>query len=232
MDDTVNELVTEFVVSTGRKPEDRRPGWEPSWNIAPTERIPLLLESAKGGDSIEPRFESAYWSLVPSWSKTLKLKASTYNARAEDIAEKPMWRKPVQSHRGIVLASGYYEWQGPKGSKTPYFLRYPDGQLMGFAGVYSWWADPTMDRDDPDRWTLTATILTSDAVQTLADIHDRNPVILPESMWEHWIDPTVTGDQALVDDAVRAGVAEAETLRFDIVGPVRGNGPELIEPIA
>lgn len=233
MDDSVNEMVTEFVTTTGKKPEEWRPGWEPSWNISPTENIPILFESAKGGDTPQIRFEPAHWSLVPGWSKTLKLKASTFNARAEDIAEKPMWRKPLQSHRAIVLANGYYEWQGPKGHKTPFFIRYPDdGHLMGFAGLYSWWPDPEKDREDPDRWTLTATIVTSDAVRTLADIHDRNPVILPESMWEHWIDPTVTGDQTLVDDAVRAGVAEAETLRFDIVGPVRGDGPELIQPIA
>jgi putative SOS response-associated peptidase YedK len=103
MDDTVNELVTEFVVSTGRKPEDGRPGWEPSWNISPTENIPLLFQSARGGGTPEVRFEPAYWSLVPGWSKTLKLKASTFNARAEDIAEKPLWRKPVQSHRAVVF---------------------------------------------------------------------------------------------------------------------------------
>jgi putative SOS response-associated peptidase YedK len=66
----------------------------------------------------------------------------------------------------------------------------------------------------------------------LADIHDRNPVILPQRMWKHWIDPTVAGDQALVDEAVKADVAEAEALRFDQVGPVRGNGPELTRPIA
>lgn len=68
--------------------------------------------------------------------------------------------------------------------------------------------------------------------QTLASIHDRNPVILPQRMRQHWIDPTVAGDQALVDEAVRAGVAEATSLRFDQVGSVRGDGPELIEPVA
>jgi hypothetical protein len=31
----------------------------------------------------------------------------------------------------------------------------------------------------------------------------------------HWIDPTIVGDQALVDEAVRAGIAEAEQLRID-----------------
>jgi putative SOS response-associated peptidase YedK len=233
MDDTVNELITEFVADTGRKPEEWHPGWQPSWNIAPTEDVPVLFESANKDGEILPRFEAAYWSLVPAWSKTLKLKYPTFNARAEGIVEKSTWRRPVQSHRAIILANGYYEWQGPKGSKTPFFIRSPENQVVGFAGMYSWWPDPSKAEDDASRWVLTATILTSDAVQTLADIHDRNPVILPQTMWAQWIDSTVTGDQDLVDLAVKAGVAEAETLVFDEVAPLGrdADGPELIVPV-
>lgn len=231
MDDKVNEQITEFVERTGRKPEEWAPNWEAAYNIAPTEQIPVLIDSAKTG---ELRFETAYWSLVPSWSKTLKLKFPTFNARAEGILEKNTWRGPVKSHRAIVLARGFYEWTGPRGSKQPWFMSHPDGDLVGLAGLYSWWRDHSKDEDDPDRWVLTATILTSDAVHTLEDIHDRNPVILPEEMWLHWIDPSVVGDQALVDEAVRAGVAEAEQLRIDQVRPfgARDDGPELIRPAA
>ncbi len=229
MDDKVNEQITEFVERTGRRPEEWAPNWEAAYNIAPTEQIPVLIDSAKTG---ELRFETAHWSLVPPWSKSLKLKFPTFNARAEGILEKNTWRKPVQSHRAIILARGFYEWTGPKGSKQPWFMSHPDGALVGMAGLYSWWRDHSKDDDDPDRWVLTATILTSDAVHTLEDIHDRNPVILPEEMWLHWIDPSVVGDQTLVDEAVRAGVAEAEQLRIDQVRPfgARDDGPELIQP--
>lgn len=229
-DDLVNQEITDFVAQTGRRPEEWAPDWEGSFNIAPTENIPVLIDSAKTG---ELRFERAHWSLVPPWSKTLKMKYPTFNARAEGITEKSTWRKPVQAHRAIVLARGFYEWTGPRGSKIPWFMSNPDGSMMGFAGLYSWWPDPSKDADDPDRWTLTATIVTSDSVQTLADIHDRNPVILPEDMWLHWIDPTISGDQALVDEAVRAGVAQAETLRIDQVAPfkVGDNSPQLVRPI-
>lgn len=105
---------------------------------------------------------------------------------------------------------------------------------MGFAALYSWWREPQhRGKDDHEGWHLTATIVTSDAVQTLADIHDRNPVILPQEMWLHWIDPTVVGDQALVDDAVAAGVAEASTLEAYQVAklPFGADGPELTKPI-
>lgn len=50
-------------------------------------------------------------------------------------------------------------------------------------------AAASREHDDPGRWTLTATIVTSDAVPTLGGVHDRNPVILPEHMWLQWLDP-------------------------------------------
>ncbi|GAB3387342.1 SOS response-associated peptidase [Humibacter soli] len=226
MDDTVDALIEEFVLATGKGPQE----WTPSWNIAPTDDIPVLFAS-KRESGVENRFEVGHWSLVPSFSKTLKTTYPTFNARTEGITEKASWRKPIRSQRAIIPALGYYEWQGEKGHKTPYFIRDPHDDVLGLAGMYSWWRDPTKADDDPDKWRLTATILTSDAVETLADIHDRNPVILPRELWQHWIDPTVVGDQALVDEAVRAGVAQASTLEYYEVGPVRDNGPELIEPV-
>lgn len=227
----VNESITEFVERTGRRPDEWSPDWEAAYNIKPTEQIPILLDSAKTG---ELRFERARWSLVPGWSKTLKLKIPTFNARAEGIMDKPTWRGPVKSHRAIVPATGFYEWTGERGSKTLWFMSNPDGAVLGLAGLYSWWRDHTKDDEDPDRWILTATILTSDAVHTLEGIHDRNPVILPEELWSHWLDPTVTGDQALVDEAVRAGVAQAEALRIDQVAPfgLKDDGPQLIHPVS
>lgn len=229
--DSVNSEITEFVERTGRRPEEWQPDWEASYNIKPTNDIPVLIDSAKTG---ELRFERARWSLVPAWSDTLKLSYATHNARAEVLFEKRTWQKPIRSSRAIILARGFFEWTGPKGSKQPWWIHHPEGDLLGFAGLYSWWPDRSKPEGDPDRWVLTATIVTSDAVQTLAGIHDRNPVVLPQHMWLHWIDPSVVGDQALVDDAVSAGIAEAGALEFDRVAPFKRDdeGPQLLQPLA
>ncbi|MBG6109072.1 putative SOS response-associated peptidase YedK [Frigoribacterium sp. CG_9.8] len=85
-----DELINEFVAEGG----DFR-DWRPSYNIAPTETIPLLLQSAKGDGEVTRRLEPARWSLVPSWSKTLKLKYPTFNARAEYLASKATWKGPL-----------------------------------------------------------------------------------------------------------------------------------------
>ncbi|WP_223692375.1 SOS response-associated peptidase [Leifsonia poae] len=228
MDKETDDMIQEFVAEGG----DFR-DWRPSWNIAPTDPIPVFLQSKKRDEPAVRRVEVARWSLTPSWSKELKTRVPTFNARAETAAEKPMFKASVASRRAIVPAIGYYEWQTntDTGKKTPFFIHARDGELLGLAGLYAWWADPALGRDDPARWHLTATILTSDAVQTLEDIHDRNPVPLPRELWDHWVDPTVVGDQALLDEAVRAAIPVANDLVFDRVGPVVGDGPELIRPL-
>src|SRR5690606_21973463 len=105
------------------------------------------------------------------------------------------------------------------------------GPLM-FAGLYSWWRDPSGADDDDARWVLTATILTMDAPTNLAPLHPRTPVVLPRSWWGDWLANDLDGDQGFVDSAVAASTAVAGELEFFEVGPVAGNGPELIAPLS
>ncbi|WP_085486662.1 SOS response-associated peptidase [Agreia pratensis] len=225
MDKETDDLIQEFVAQGG----DFR-DWAPSWNIAPTDTIPVLLDSAKDDGGDVRRLEPARWSLVPSYSKEVKLKYPTFNARAEGLASKATWRGPLKSHRAIIPATGYYEWKTERTRKTPHFIHLP-GEMIGMAGLYSWWPDHSKNEDDDDFWTLTATILTSDAVDQLIGIHDRNPVPLPRDLWDWWLDPTIAGDQAMVDAAVKAALPVASELEAYEVGPVRGDGPELIMPV-
>jgi putative SOS response-associated peptidase YedK len=228
MNKETNDLITDFVAEGG----DFRK-WSTSYNIAPTQTIPVVIESAKGGNDVTRRLEPARWSLVPSWSKELKLKFPTFNARSEDIATKATWKGPLRAHRALVPATGYYEWQTySDGAKVPHFIHNPAGEQLVLAGLYSWWKDHSKPDDDPDAWTLTATILTSGAVDELLHIHDRNPVMLPESWWDRWLDPKVEGTQELVDAAVQAALPVAAGLEVYEVAPLRGDGPQLMEPVA
>lgn len=223
VDSEVNELISDFV-ATGGDIHD----WRPSYNLSPTDRVPVILESVKTGELVR-RLELARWSLTPSWSKELTMKGPTFNARSETAATTSMFKASVASKRALIPATGYYEWHTEGKHKTPYFIHDPVGELA-FAGLYSWWRDHSKADDDPDRWVLTATILTMDAVPHLAPIHDRNPVVLPSSFWQQWLDPSLVGDQELVDEARAAAVSVAESLEFHEVGPVKGDGPELMQP--
>lgn len=225
VDNEINELIELFVAQGGDVGD-----WRPSWNIRPTDPVPVVLESAKTGDVVR-RLELARWSLVPSFAKELKLKYPTFNARSEDVASKASFKASVVGKRAIIPASGYYEWRTVGGAKTPFYIHDPDGELA-FAALYSWWRNPALADDDPDRWVLSATILTMPAVPSLAEIHDRNPVPLPRDLWGDWLSTEIAGDQGFVDGMVAASVEVASRLGAYEVAPLGENGPELTRPVA
>lgn len=227
LDTKTHEEIVEFV-ELGGDPAD---WWTAAYNIKPTQDVPVLFESAKGDEEPQRRYELGRWSLVPPWSKELKLKFPTFNARSEDITSKATWKSPVKSKRAVVPMTGYYEWKTHQdGSKTPHFITSPDGEPLLMAGLYGWWRDPAAKGDD-DGWVLTATILTSAAVDNMVGIHDRNPVPLPRDFVDSWLSPEIVGDQALVDAAVAAALPIAQELRVYEVAPLRGDGPELVRPV-
>ena len=59
------------------------------------------------------------------------------------------------------------------------------------AGLYEWWCDPALERDDPGAWLLSATIITTNAADAVGRIHDRMPVVVHADDWETWLDPAV-----------------------------------------
>lgn len=224
IDDGVNQAIAAFVAATG---QDFRE-WDPwtSWNVKPTQQIPILLETLSADGEVQRRAEKARWSLVPPWAHEPKLKFPTFNARSEGLAEKRTWRGPLKSSRALVPAAGYYEWKtASDGVKTPHWIHLD--QPLFFAGLYSWWRP----KGSEDPWTLTATILTRPSTGPVAELHDRAPLILPADAQAEWLDPGTTGDQGLVDAMVAASTPSIEALEFHPVYPLRGDGPDLINPL-
>ncbi|UUT35310.1 SOS response-associated peptidase [Microbacterium elymi] len=206
----------------------------PSFNIAPTDSAAIVLDSAK----TEPptrRLESARWGLVPAWAKDLSIGARAFNARAEEVEDKPMFRNALIKHRAVIPASGYYEWKTVDGAKTPHYVHPADDGPMFFAGLYEWWKNPALADDDPARWVLSFTILTRDSIGRLGSIHDRMPLFLDPDFADAWLDPTTENVGDILDAAIDAAPDVAETLADHTVGRavgnVRNNGPELIEPV-
>ncbi len=68
------------------------------------------------------------------------------------------------------------------------------------AGLWSVWHDPKAPREAP---LLSTTILTTESVDQLANVHDRMPLILPRDRWDAWLDPDSLGHPDLIGRASR-----------------------------
>jgi putative SOS response-associated peptidase YedK len=196
--------------------------------------VRVVLERPARDDHPEQRqLRTVRWGLVPSWSKDAKGGARMINARIETVTSKPAFRKAAAKRRCLVPALGYYEWQQTEHGKVPHFLHDPDGELLAMAGLYELWRDPTKADDDADRWLWTCTVITQQADDVLGEIHDRNPVVVPQEMREAWLDCS-TDDVAVAEQLLR-DIPPARLEPYVVgpaVGNVRNNGPELIEPAA
>ncbi|WP_430295315.1 SOS response-associated peptidase [Sinomonas sp. B1-1] len=238
MAQSVGDLVAEFDVD-----ETYVETVEPSYNIAPTDPVPIVLDRRDretGGTS--RKLVPARWGLVPPWSKDTKGAARLINARRETVTEKPSFRKAAAAKRALVPANGYYEWEkraaqeaagkAGKVEKIPTYLHAADGGLLAFAALFENWPDPALPPDHPERWLRTCTILTGPASDALGYIHDRTPVIVPREMWDDWLNPETTREEdvrALIDSMPEPHLTPR--IVGSMVNSVRNNGPELIEPV-
>src|SRR3954462_161973 len=110
--------------------------WQGSYNIAPTQMIPVIVEEPEG---LEVRLMR--WGLVPHWAKDIKIGNSMINARAETIKERPGFRDSFKSKRCIIPANGFYEWKKLTTAKEPYYFS-PKKGMFSFAGLWSAWVTP------------------------------------------------------------------------------------------
>lgn len=152
----------------------------PRYNIAPTQLVLALRATPAGTGRQAAAFR---WGLIPSWAKDLKIGAKSINARAETLAEKPMFRAALKRRRCLVLADGYYEWRTAGKAKQPYHFRYEDQRPFAFAGLWEAWPGP--EGNDPP--LESCTIITTAARGIAATLHERMPVIILPGDYDRWI---------------------------------------------
>jgi putative SOS response-associated peptidase YedK len=216
-------------VRTGAAPEANSPEPnypEPSYNVTPRADVPVVAES--GGRRV---LDLVRWGLVPSWAKDLSVGDRMINARAERLSKSNAYKRPFERRRCIVPADGFYEWQAVEGKKQkqPWFIRRRDGEPLAFAGLWEIWHDHALGDDAPR--IKTCTIITTEPNDLMREIHDRMPVILPESVWDTWLDAENHDVQSLGQLLVPAPSEELERWPVTtLVNKPANNGPELLEP--
>jgi putative SOS response-associated peptidase YedK len=191
-----------------------------SYNVAPTQGVAtVLVEEAKR------KLEMLHLGLIPSWADDPSVGNRMINARAETVAEKRSFRKAFRNHRCLVLADGFYEWQKTANGKQPYYIRMEDDSPFAFAGLWESWHNGTEIR--------SATIITTDANDVVAPIHNRMPVILHPEDYELWLDPDFEEKEPLTTllKPYPAEAMEAYPVSRSVNSP-SNNEPSCIESVA
>ena len=74
--------VSEIKLGFSVPPHRPSPNFPPSWNVAPTDSLPVVRYDSKAG---ERSLDMLRWELVPFWAKDLKVGFANINAKAEGI---------------------------------------------------------------------------------------------------------------------------------------------------
>ncbi len=196
---------------------------EPSYNVAPTNDVYVVLES--GGVR---RLEAFHWGLVPFWAKDPKIGNRMINARAETVAEKNAYRTAFRKRRCIIPADGFYEWTKKPGQdkKQPMYIHRPDGEPFAFAGLWETW------KGEDGAPLQSCTIITGQPNEAMAEIHDRMPAILPPSAWATWLDTELQDPEVLQPLLVPAPnrIITMHPVSTEVNNP-RNGGAHLVEPL-
>jgi putative SOS response-associated peptidase YedK len=190
--------------------------YRPSWNATPTSQLPVVVSRDR-----QRTLTSMRWGLIPSWANDTKIASSTFNARAEGIDTRPVFRGAWKAgQRCLVVADGYYEWRQP--DKQPFAVALAKGGPMTFAGLWDIWQSPG------GKPLKSFAIITTRANELLRPLHDRMPVLLTRDFWPAWL-----GEITTTEDCLKAMLKPCpdESMTFwpvaRCVGNPRNDNPDL-----
>jgi putative SOS response-associated peptidase YedK len=175
---------------------NRLDGLVARYNIAPSQLVPVII--SQGANQVV----LMRWGLIPQWAKEEKTAYKMINARVETLAQRPAFRGLLAANRCLVPANGFFEWKAEPRGKSPFYIHPKSNQFFAFAGLYDVWIRPDGEA------LRTFTIITKDADEFMAHLHNRMPVILERDLEDAWLDPEITSAREVLDILERsAGVS-------------------------
>lgn len=109
-----------------------------------------------------------------------------FNARSETASDKAMFADGMRQRRCLIPAARYYEWQKTPEGKIKYEIAPKDSEGFYLAGIYRL-----------EKGVSVFTVLTKAPSESIAFIHDRMPVILPQIVMADWLNPRYRGNEVL-----------------------------------
>ena len=169
--------------------------------IFPTNMVAVIAPDKDGNQAVFPMV----------WGFNVRgIDRPIVNARVESAKDKISFKEAWKSHRCVVPASWYYEWEhyidskGKSVTGDKYSIQ-PVGESVTYlAGLYQM-------QEYRDLKYPVFTILTREPTERLRKIHDRMPLVLPYDAIDDWINPN-SNPSALLERAVTEMVAEKSNL--------------------
>jgi putative SOS response-associated peptidase YedK len=120
--------VSEIKLVFSIPPHRPTPNIAPSWNVAPTDPLPVVRYDTRAG---ERSLDVMRWGLVPFWTKDINIGSANIN--------RPAFREAFQRRRCLVPVDNFYEWKKTATGKQPYHIALADRGLMALAGLWENW---------------------------------------------------------------------------------------------
>lgn len=132
-------------------------------DIYPTNQAPILtLEK----EEITP--------VISTWGfPKFDQKGVIINARSESAFEKKTFRDSLVNRRCIVPSTGFYEWDS---NKRKFKFHMEGSKILYMAGLYNYYKEE-----------LRFVILTTQANESMSEIHDRMPLVIPKQEIAAWV---------------------------------------------
>ena len=135
--------VSEIKVAFRIPPERPTANIAPSWNVAPTDSLPVVRYDAKDR---QRTLEVMRWGLVPFWAKDIKVGFANINAKAEGIETKPAFREAFRQRRCLVPVDNFYEWEEGRRRQAALRNRAQGRRPDGAGGIMGNLARPLLGR--------------------------------------------------------------------------------------
>ena len=137
--------VSEIKIAFGIPPERPAPNFPPSWNVAPTDPLPIVRLDPKDQ---QRSLDVMRWGLVPYWAKDIKVGFANINAKAEGIETRPAFREAFRAPALPCAGRQFLRMEERPGAASNPMRSACDGGLMALAGLWETWRSPRR-RVDP-----------------------------------------------------------------------------------
>lgn len=153
---------------------DARADWQPRYNVALTQRMPVVTRRAG-----KLALEKMTFGLTLPGRTGAERPRRLANARAETLLAKPAFHDAARHRRCLVPADGFYEWERAGAGPLPHYFYLKEHRPFFLAGIW---------QPETDAMPAAFALVTTAPNALLRPIHDRMPVMLGPHRGPAWLD--------------------------------------------